>query len=64
MATSTIEDIGTHAPDSLKMFQVYITKDNDLNVDFFKRAKENGYKALCLTCDTQIFGKRLKNERN
>ena len=35
----------------------------DVNQDIWARVKASGFKALALTCDTQLLGKRLENER-
>ena len=62
-ATSSNEDVGAAAPDSLKVYQIYMSKIMDVNKDIWKRVKGAGFKALALTCDTQLLGKRLENER-
>ena len=40
-----------------------MSKNQEVNKDLWARAKSAGYKALALTTDTQLLGKRLKNEQ-
>lgn len=51
-ATSSNEDVGAAAPDSFKVYQIYLSKIMDVNQDIWKRVKASGFKALALTCDT------------
>lgn len=62
-ATSSNEEVGAAAPDSFKVYQIYMSKIMDVNKDIWTRVKSSGFKALALTCDTQLLGKRLENER-
>lgn len=62
-ATSTIEEVGKAAPDSMKLFQIYMSKDMEVNDDLWKRCRDNGYKAMCLTTDTSLLGKRDSDTR-
>ena len=62
-ANSTIEDVAKTAPTGLKMMQVYLSKSPEVNKDIWKRAKDAGFKALCLTTDTQLLGKRERDAR-
>ena len=62
-ATSSVEEVGAAAPDSLKLFQIYMSKDATVNDDLWRRCRENGFKAMCLTTDTQILGKRDNDVR-
>ena len=57
------ELIGPVAPNCLKIFQVYLSKIDEVNVDMFKRVKAQGFTALALTCDTQQLGKREADVR-
>ena len=51
ISSTSIEDVAkiTAGP---KIFQVYVFKDRGLSREFVLRAKDSGYKALCLTVDT------------
>ena len=63
-ATTPLEDVASQAPDSLKFFQIYLSKVPEVNKDLWTRVKNAGYKALHLTIDTQILGKRENDVRN
>ena len=45
------------------MFQIYMSKKETVNADLWRRCRENGYKAMCLTTDTQLLGKRDSDVR-
>ena len=45
------------------MYQLYMSKDEKVNKDLFKRCRDNGYSAICLTTDTQLLGKRESDFR-
>jgi isopentenyl diphosphate isomerase/L-lactate dehydrogenase-like FMN-dependent dehydrogenase len=45
------------------MFQIYMSKREDVNKDLWKRVKESGFTAMLLTTDTQLLGKREKDTR-
>lgn len=53
-----VEDVAKVSPNNLKIFQVYFTRMKEMNKDMFDRAKEAGYKALAITADTSVLGKR------
>jgi len=63
-ATSSAEDIGKFAPDIFKAYQIYMSNFEDVNMDIWGRIKRSGFKALALTCDTCLLGKRLNDVRN
>lgn len=50
--------------DTEKWFQVYCYKDRSLTENMVLRAKQAGYKALCLTIDAQIPGNRELDIKN
>ncbi|MCS6837019.1 MAG: alpha-hydroxy-acid oxidizing protein [Anaerolineae bacterium] len=58
MATCTIEEIAEAAPEGLRWFQLYAFKDRAINRDLVRRAEEAGYRALVLTVDTPLLGRR------
>ena len=62
-ATTSIEEVSQNAPNCLKMYQLYMSKDEKVNKDLFKRCRDNGYSAICLTTDTQLLGKRESDFR-
>lgn len=59
-----MEEVARAAPDSFKIFQIYLSKVADVNKDIWSRVKQAGYSALALTLDTQVFGKRESDVRN
>lgn len=63
-ATTANEEIGAQCPDAHKVFQIYMSKMPEVNFDIWARVKKSGFKALALTCDTQLLGKRLNDTRN
>jgi (S)-2-hydroxy-acid oxidase len=64
IATSSLEEIATGAPNVLRFFQLYIYKQRDITRQLVRRAEKAGFSALCLTVDTPFFGKRLADSRN
>ncbi|KAI0217588.1 Hydroxyacid oxidase 1 [Lamellibrachia satsuma] len=64
IATSSIEEIAEGAADGLHFFQMYIYKERAVTLGLLRRAEKNGYKALILTVDTPLAGKRLADDRN
>lgn len=63
-SSSFLEDVAAAAPGSAKIYQVYMSKIMEVNEDIWKRCRENGFKALALTTDTQQLGKRDIDVRN
>ena len=45
------------------MFKIYMSKSETVNADLWRRCRENGFKAMCLTTDTQLLGKRDNDVR-
>ncbi|MBW4560988.1 MAG: alpha-hydroxy-acid oxidizing protein [Mojavia pulchra JT2-VF2] len=67
LATKSIEEVATvqqNFPNALQWFQLYIHKDRGLTRALVERAKTAGYKALCLTVDAPILGRRERDRRN
>ena len=64
MASATIEDVAKAAPDVLRWLQMYIFRDQGLTRSLIKRAEDNGYKAIVLTVDAIIHGRRRNDLRN
>ncbi|KJH50320.1 dehydrogenase, FMN-dependent [Dictyocaulus viviparus] len=65
-STTSIEDIAKHASgDNVELwFQLYIYKERSISTQLVNRAEKSGYKALVLTVDTPVLGRRLIDERN
>ena len=58
----SIEDVGreTQGP---KMFQVYVLRDSELNLELIERCKGADYGAMCLTIDVPTLGNRERDLR-
>lgn len=63
MATTTIEDVAATGHPNL-WFQLYITGDRRLTDPLVDRAAAAGYKALEVTIDTPVTGRRVRDARN
>jgi 4-hydroxymandelate oxidase len=63
LATTTIEDIGAAATGPL-WFQLYVYKDRGATTDLIRRAEAAGCRALVLTVDAQVWGRREADVRN
>ncbi|HNB21993.1 MAG TPA: alpha-hydroxy acid oxidase [Candidatus Melainabacteria bacterium] len=63
LANFSIEEVQAAAPGP-KWFQLYVYKDREVTKDLVQRAEANGYKALVLTVDSPILGRREKDVRN
>lgn len=47
-----------------RWFQLYLLRDREITRALVQRAEAEGYKALCLTVDSPVSGKRDRNLRN
>ncbi|WP_016953564.1 alpha-hydroxy acid oxidase [Anabaena sp. PCC 7108] len=63
LSTKSLEEVAKVA-NTLKWFQLYIHKDRGLTRALVERAYTAGYKALCLTVDAPVLGKRERDQRN
>jgi 4-hydroxymandelate oxidase len=63
LATTSIEEVAV-ASDGPKWFQLYVHKDRGLSKSLLERAETAGYRAIVLTVDAPILGRRLADERN
>lgn len=64
-ATSTIEEVAEACtPEGLRWFQLYVYRDRNVVRDLVRRAEQAGYKALFVTVDTPMLGRRLADVRN
>ena len=64
MASATIEDVAKAAPNVFRWLQIYFFRDQELARGLIKRAEDSGYKAIVLTVDTLILGRRRNDLRN
>ena len=63
MATVSLEEVAAAASGPLWL-QTYIFKDRSMTIDLAARAKAVGYRALVLTVDTPMLGRRERDSRN
>lgn len=63
-STTSIEEVAAASPSGLRWFQLYVYKDQKLTADLIHRAERAGYKALVITVDTPILGRRIADARN
>ncbi|MRG98098.1 alpha-hydroxy acid oxidase [Polyangium spumosum] len=63
LATTSLEDI-TRASSGPLWFQLYVHKDRGLSRSLVERAETAGFRALVLTVDTPVLGRRLRDVRN
>ena len=63
LATTVIEDVAAAAAGP-KWFQLYIYKDRGATADLIRRAESAGCRALVLTVDAQVWGRREADVRN
>ncbi|HEY7626816.1 MAG TPA: alpha-hydroxy acid oxidase [Ilumatobacteraceae bacterium] len=63
MGTTTVEDVAATGHPNL-WFQLYVTSDRRLSDPLIDRAAQAGYRALELTIDTVVTGRRVRDLRN
>lgn len=63
LATSSIEEVAA-ASAGPKWFQLYVHKDRGLSKSLIERAEAASYRAIVLTVDAPVLGRRLADERN
>ena len=63
-STVSIEDVAEASGNGLRWFQLYVYRDRDLTKSLVRRVERTGYKALVLTVDTPVLGKRRMDVRN
>jgi 4-hydroxymandelate oxidase len=63
-ATMSVEEVAAVAPAGERWFQVYVVRDRGWTAELVARAAAAGYRALVLTVDVPVLGKRLRDLRN
>jgi 4-hydroxymandelate oxidase len=63
LATSSLEEVA-EAANSPLWFQLYVYKDKKITVDLVERAEKAGYKAIVVTVDSPVLGRRFRDVRN
>jgi 4-hydroxymandelate oxidase len=64
LATTSLEDVASAAPGGLRWYQLYVHKDREFTSRLIERAKAAGYRAIAVTVDTPVLGRRLVDARN
>lgn len=62
-ATSSVEEVASTGP-GIRFFQLYVFKDRNIVAQLVKRAERAGFKAIALTVDTPILGRREADIKN
>lgn len=63
MGTRSIEEVAAAAPDGDRWFQIYTWRDRGLVRELVERAATAGYRAVWLTVDTAVLGRRDRDVR-
>src|SRR3989475_5916569 len=60
ISTKTLEEVAA-AADAPRWFQLYVYRDRAVTEELVAPPVEEGYKALCLTADTPVLGRRERD---
>lgn len=63
-STSTLEDVAVGLGDTPRILQLYLFEEREHSRKLLRRAKEAGYRAIFLTVDTPMLGRRNMEIRN
>lgn len=63
-ATTSLEDVAEQCGDLPHVLQLYLFEERNHSIKMLRRAKAAGYKAVALTVDTPILGRRNLEIRN
>lgn len=63
-ATTSLEDVRAASGDNCNVLQLYLFEDRKKSKRLIERAKKAGYKAVLLTVDTPMLGRRNEDMRN
>ncbi|KAL8691865.1 MAG: hypothetical protein Q9218_003009, partial [Villophora microphyllina] len=63
-ATNTLEDVAAASGDNPRVLQLYLFEEREHSRKLIQRAKKAGYKAVFLTVDTPMLGRRNMEIRN
>jgi isopentenyl diphosphate isomerase/L-lactate dehydrogenase-like FMN-dependent dehydrogenase len=63
-SVASIEEVAAAVPEADLWFQLYILKDRGLTRALVERAREAGYRVLCVTLDLAVQGRRDRDIRN
>ncbi|KAJ3264840.1 Hydroxyacid oxidase 1 [Chytriomyces hyalinus] len=63
-SNTSLEDVKSNCPHAPLWIQLYVHKDRSIAEGLMKRAEAAGYKAVVLTVDAPVLGRRLNDLRN
>ncbi len=63
LATTSLEEVARASAKGPRWFQLYVHKDRGLTRGLVERAEAHGYRAIVLTVDTPLLGRRLADAR-
>lgn len=63
-STVSLEQVAKEEPTCTKWQNIYILKNRELTRNIIDRARRFGYRALVVTCDAPVLGKRRRDEKN
>lgn len=63
-STQSIEEVAAAAPDAERWFQLYVIGDMAYSRSLVERAEAAGYRALVLTVDLPVLGRRERDHRS
>lgn len=64
VGSTALEDVALATPHSLKWMQLYILRSREMTRSIVQRAEKAGYRAIVVTVDGVVIGKRLAEVRN
>ena len=64
VGSTALENVALAAPDSLEWMQLYISRSREVTRNIVERAEKAGYKAIVVTVDGGVIGKRLTDFQN
>ncbi|EGR29332.1 hypothetical protein IMG5_158180 [Ichthyophthirius multifiliis] len=64
LSTTSMEDVSKEVDNSLRFFQLYVSKNRNFTFEIVKNAEKLNYKAIVLTVDAPWLGIRDADERN
>ena len=63
-ASLSLEEVAATAPEAPRWFQVYVLRDRELTAELVQRAAATSYRALVLTGDTPVLGRKERDARS
>jgi len=64
LSNTPMEEVAGAADKCLRWFQLYVFRDREVTRDLVARAEASGYRAIVLTVDAPILGRRERDVRN